>query len=132
METAMSRKTTATALPHRTARAAVVAGLMTLSLTTAAFANAGPDDALLHASRQFEFSNREVKTIWHHGDMRDYRVCVRDVRHSYPVKVVHDSQTSLVYPGNCADFDAHKIALTAGAKLPSDTVLMGRYEFSKG
>jgi hypothetical protein len=121
METLMSEKTIAFAT--------VVAGLMTLSFTTGARASTGPDDALLRESRQFELSNGDAKNISHHGEMYEYRVCVSDVRDSVPVKVVHDSRSSLVYPGDCADFSARRIAVAAGAALPSDTVLMGHYKF---
>jgi hypothetical protein len=112
--------------------AAVVAGLMAVSFTTGARASTSVDDALLRESRQFELGNGDAKTISHHGEMMEYRVCVRDIRDSIPVKVVHDSRSTVVYPGGCADIPARRIALAPGAALPNDTVLLGHYKFLNG
>lgn len=98
-----------------------------MAISSGAFAY-DVDDALLHAAGRFMVANGEDKVIASHKTDHDYRICVRDTQQSVPLEVTHDAQTSVVDPGDCADFEAKEITVAPGGTLSKDAVLIGRYE----
>jgi hypothetical protein len=105
------------------------AAALTLGMTISTIGFADDiDDALLHAAGQFMVGNHESKVIASHKTDHDYRICVRDSRQSVPLEVTHDDRNSVVYPGDCADFEAKEISVAPDGTLSQDTVLIGRYE----
>jgi hypothetical protein len=114
---------------------AMIGGAAALGLSLLAsnvLADENYDDLLLHSVGEFAVANGDSKIVAMHKTDHDYRICVRNSEHGVPLKVMHDDRTSLVYPGDCADFEAKEISVAPDGKLPSDTLMIGRYERLSG
>lgn len=80
----------------------------------------------------FEISQKNpVHTIINAKTDKFYRICVGKIAAglvmSSAVKVNHDGGTTMVYPGNCSDFEAKIITVSSPTPLDGENVLIGRF-----
>jgi hypothetical protein len=110
-----------------------VGGLSVLWLVSASAATRPwygyPDDEpvpFVHAG-EFVVGDGMTKGIANNKTDKMYRICVEASKESVPLNVMYDGQKSTVSPGDCADFEAMKIRVSAAGSLGPDEVLIGRY-----
>lgn len=106
---------------------AVAGALVCLSAFTAAYAQDDVDRSMLASIGEFELGNGEMHTIAHHKTAKEYRVCVKKMRHAVPLKVMYDSKEDTVAVGNCSDFEAMTIKIAPASRLDGGMVLLGKY-----
>lgn len=111
----------------RTANAAMAGLLISLLQIGTVYAH-DVDDVLLASVGEFEIGNGDSKMIAHHKKDAIVRICVRNTRHSVPLKVMYDGKEQNVAAGDCADFEALSIRVAPGGKLDKDMVIVGRYQ----
>ena len=102
-------------------------GVVLVMLSGAAFAQEIQTDPLLSAFGQFTVMDGQTKTLAHGKHDRNYRICLRNVRGSVPLRVTHDGLETMVYPGDCTDVEGMQIAISPGGTLGREMELLGHY-----
>lgn len=108
-------------------RSLTLLGAAVLAVSGTALAQNIQSDPVLSAYGQFAILDGQTKTLAHGKHDRHYRICVRNVRASVPLRVTHDGLETMVHPGDCADVEGMRIAISPGATLGRDMELLGSY-----